>query len=66
MTNPFIKSLRHNIETILESDLWGEVKPSSPRAAEYFVQAIGDMKRCLGNLDRMERGEGETVSTETI
>lgn len=54
-----LEKLREDVLCLLESSNWKEVKPSSPRAAEYFVQAIGDMKRCLGNLDRMEMAENK-------
>lgn len=62
MTNPIIKSLKKNIDDIHKSNLWEEIKPSTPRQSEYIAQAHADLERCKGNLVRAERCEQEQPS----
>ena len=59
MTDQIIQSLKDTVNSLQTDERWKSIKPSTPRQSEYLAQANADLVRCLGNLVRAERCEGE-------
>lgn len=59
MTDQIIQSIKETVNYLQTDERWKSIKPYTPRQSEYLAQARADLVRCVGNLERAERCEGE-------
>ena len=53
-----IETIEQQVAAIKDLPIWKEIKLNSARSSEYLAQAHADLSRCLMNLERVKRNEG--------